>query len=597
MRLSESLGAILGRIWSDADRITRRLVLITLLLVLGASVTAGLAPLLLKAVIDVLERGDASAPQTTLLVIGYAFAHCLRRSLGELRGMFYGRADHSVQRQLSSNLFQHVMSLRLSFHLDRQTGALSQTLANGLLGYRMLLYHLLLTVLPVFVEVATMGAVLLLLDHPEFLVIISLSVLLYTLAFWNGVVRITEPARAASNAHIAANAVLTDSILNYETIKCFCAEEKVLGRFARTLKRVEDEWQKLFIRKMENGLLLATIFTLSLGTSVFVAARAVERGTMSVGEFVLVNAYILQIAQPLEMIGFAFRDIAQGLGFVEKLTELFGQKREPEVAAQSVSLPAGPLRISFAGVSYSYRPDRSILTDIDFVVVPGKTMAIVGASGSGKSTIIRLLLRLIEPTAGQIRLNDIPVSGISTDELRSAIAVVPQDIALFNDTIAYNIGFGKRNSTEAEIVRAAKVARIHDFILGLPDAYATVVGERGLKLSGGEKQRIAIARAVIRQPRVFVFDEATASVDSRTERTMLYNLAKLVRTATTVVIAHRLSTIANADEIMVLDRGKAVERGTHAGLLHRRGTYAAMWQAQFMQQQQTDEHLSVMSRP
>jgi ATP-binding cassette subfamily B protein len=424
-----------------------------------------------------------------------------------------------------------------------------------------------------------------------FLGIIGGSVLLYIVSFWVGVARIGGPARAVSNACIDANSVLTDSILNYETVKYFCAEGNVHGRFGAALAKVEDQWAKLFSRKMENGFVLATIFTLSLGISICFATREVQLGKMSVGDFVLVHAYILRISLPLEMIGFAFRDIAQGIGFIEKLAELFGQKQEVDVIGDRASLPTGAPKLSFERVSYSYQPDRRILKSINFVVPSGKTVAIVGASGSGKSSLIRLLVRLLDPTEGQIRLNDVPLSNIPVAALRSAIAVVPQDIALFNDSIAYNIGFGKHDSTETDIVRAAKVAHIHDFIAGLPDGYATLVGERGLKLSGGERQRIAIARAAIKEPKIFVFDEATASLDSNAEQAILYNLIKRTTTATTLIIAHRLSTIAHADEIVVLAQGRVVDRGNHAELLQRHGTYAAMWHAQHAHQGQPEGRL------
>ncbi len=495
--------------------------------------------------------------------------------------MYFGRAEQRMQRQLSDRLFQHVMSLPLRFHLDRKTGALNQTLTNGLIGYRLVLQHLTLTVLPVVVELGTMTAVLLLLDNAVFLAIIGASVLFYVIAFWDGVARIRRPARAASNAHIDANAVLTDSILNYETVKYFGAEPKIQGRFVKALAKTENHWSSLFRRKMENGLAVAGIFALSLGTSVCVAAYEVQRGNMSVGEFVLVNTYVIQLARPLEMIGFAFRGIAEGMAFVEKMTELINQKAETDLADGPGSFPASPPPdLIFERVSYAYRSDRLVLDDVNFVVPSGETVAIVGTSGSGKSSLVRLLMRLDEPAAGAILLNGVPLAKIPLTVLRDAIAVVPQDIALFNDTIAYNIGFGSKNGTKADIVSAAKIAHIHDFVIGLPDGYETKVGERGLKLSGGEKQRIAIARAVIKKPSIFVFDEATSSLDSNAERTILRDLIRIAKTTTTVIIAHRLSTVMHANEIVVMRHGRVAEHGTHRDLLRRDGQYAEMWYAQ-----------------
>jgi ATP-binding cassette subfamily B protein len=569
-------------LWSEADELAKRFVIITLFLVLSSSVVAGLAPLLLKSTVDRLEQTGTHTAYVAsfFLIAAYAFSLWLSRSLGHFRDMFYGRADQRVRRRLSQKLFQHVMSLPLRFHFDRQTGAISQTLINGLIGYRMVLLHLMRTVLPVAVELGTMAAIFLVIDHPVFLLIISVSVLFYTLAFWAGVTRIRRPARAASSASIDVNAVLTDSLLNYETVKCFGAETQVYGRFDYTLVKTEEQWDKLYRRKMENSLMVAAIFAMSLCLSAYVAAREVQQGTMSVGEFVLVNASMLQIAQPLEMIGFAFRDIVEGIASIEKMSDLLGQRRELDIIDRGSFLIADPPDLAFECVSYSYHPDRYVLKDVRFVVPSGKTVAIVGVSGSGKSSLVRLLVRLVEPNKGRICLNGVPLSDIPISALRNAVAVVPQDIALFNDSIAYNIGFGKQDSTEAEIVMAAKAAHIHDFISGLPEGYQTEVGERGLKLSGGEKQRIAIARAVIKKPKIFVFDEATSSLDSKTERAILHDLIRIARRTTTLIIAHRLSTVVHAAQIVVLDQGSVIERGTHAELLRRSGAYSAMWRVQ-----------------
>lgn len=579
---SPAFQPVLELLLCAVDRLAKRLLVLTLLLVLASSVLTGVAPLLLKSVIDGLEPDDGGTFQLILiyLIAAYIFVHWLSKSLGELRGMSYGWADQRVQRRLSDVLFRHVMSLPLHFHLDRKTGALNQTLTNGLVGYRMVLHHIMLTVLPVVIELGTMGAVLVLLDQAVFLVIIGISVLLYTLAFWVGVKRIGSPSRAASNANIEANAVLTDSILNYETVKCFDAEAQIYGRFDEALIRSESEWKQLYERKLESGLIVAAIFALTLGVSLYVAALEVQVGRMSVGEFVLVNAYIFQIMRPVEMIGFAFRDIAQGLAFVEKMSELYSQSREIDVVGSRTILPAGSPKLVFDQVSYSYHSDHQVLKDVSFTVPPDETVAVVGRSGSGKSSLTRLLVRLIEPNKGQIFLSGVPLSDIPRSALRNAIAMVPQDIALFNDSIAYNIGFGRQDSTEADIVRAAKVAHVHEFIVGLPDGYKTKVGERGLRLSGGQKQRIAIARAAIKKPKIFVFDEATSSLDSKTERAILHNLVKTAETATTLVIAHRLSTIIHANKIIVLDNGQVVECGTHSELLSLGNKYATMWEAQ-----------------
>jgi ABC-type transport system involved in Fe-S cluster assembly fused permease/ATPase subunit len=572
----------LQHMWSVSDRSAKRLIAVTLSLTLASAIVVALSPTLLQLLVDTLARGRAApfsiAP--AYLALAYASAHWLSRSLKESRGLFLGRADQRVYRLLSDRFFRHIMSLSLPFHLNRKTGALSQTLTNGLVGYSLLLHHLINSILPVLIELATMGAVLALLGHSLFLAIAAISVGLYAIAFWMAALRIRDPAREASGAHIAAGALFTDSILNYETVKYFNGESLVHGRFIAALTSSEDRWTRLYRRKAENGVVVATIFAGSLGLSVYVAARAVQHGTMSLGEFVLVNAYMIQLTRPLEMLGFAFRDIVQGVAFIERMSELLVMESPADLSGDHRFVSFDRKEFEFDNISFAYDANRRVLHNVSFVVPSGKTLAIVGPSGSGKSSIIRLLLRMWEPDKGQILLGGVPLPNISVSALRDAIAVVPQDTTLFNDSIAYNIGFGRRGSTREEIVEAATVAGIHESILRLPDGYDTVVGERGLRLSGGEKQRVAIARAVIKQPNMFVFDEATSSLDSKTERAILKSLAAVSENTTTLIVAHRLSTVVHADEIAVLDDGCIVGRGTHDMLMRQGGVYEAMWRAQ-----------------
>jgi ATP-binding cassette subfamily B protein len=567
----------------EANSSLKALMGLALFFVLISSAIAALLPVLLKLIVDCL-----TAPRTLgsaylsvgLLVAGYAGSHWLARLLGELRALAIGRADQRLHRRLSLRLFKHVMALPLRFHLDRKTGALSQTLTNGLLGYRILVQHLVLTVLPVMVELAVMSAVLVALGQPIFLGIIGASLVCYTTAFSVGAVRLTSPARSVSTAHIDANALLTDSIINYETIKSFCAEPHMHQRMEDAFAQTETHWARFFSRKALNGVLVGTIFALSLGTSVYIAARSVEQGHMSIGDFVLVNAYMLQIFRPMEMLGFAFRDISQGMAFIEKMIDVFRQAPERALRAGGRSLPPGPGELVFDAVSFSYSQERPILQDVSFTVPARATVALVGASGSGKSSLIRLLMRFWEPDSGRILIDGVPITQTLASNLRRAIAVVPQDTVLFNDTIAYNIAVGRADSSVVEVMEAARVANIHDFIVARPEGYETQVGERGLKLSGGEKQRIAIARAALRNPRIFVFDEATSSLDSKTERRILRNLSEVSQGTTTLVIAHRLSTIVDADHILVLEGGRIIEQGTHWDLLQYGGAYQAMWTTQ-----------------
>lgn len=567
----------------EADNRLKALMALAALLVLMSSALAALSPILLKLIVDQLStpgKLEETYLAVGLLVVSYAGSHWLVRLLQELRLLAVGRADQRLHRRLSLRLFKHVMALPLRFHLDRKTGALSQTLTNGLLGYRILVQHLVTTVLPVILQLVMMSAVLVVLGQPVFLWIIGATLLCYAIAFSIGTVRLIKPARAVSTAHIDANALLTDSILNYETIKSFCAEPRVHQRMASAFAQTEAHWARLFSGKALNGMLVGTIFALSLGISVYLAARAVQQDRMSLGDFVLVNAYMLQIVRPMEMIGFAFRDIAQGMAFIEKMVEVFRQEPEHGTVANGTPLPPGPGELIFDHVSFSYSQDRPILRDVTFRVPAGKTIALVGASGSGKSSLIRLLVRFWEPDSGRILLDGMPISEVSASSLRDAIAVVPQDIVLFNDSISYNIAVGDTDSSVEDIIEAARLAHIHDFIVARPQGYEALVGERGLKLSGGEKQRLAIARAALKKPRIFVFDEATSSLDSRTEQQILRSIGEVSQDTTTLVIAHRLSTIVAADEILVLDSGKIVERGTHRDLLRCDGVYQRMWNVQ-----------------
>lgn len=586
MRIGPSLSAglasvreVAALIRGEIDGFIRRRLGGALVLIVAASVLTALAPVAFKLIVDGFT-GQASGASVNAvhLILLYVLSQWLARVLGEFRTLVYTQAERRMYRTLSQRLFAHVMHLPLRFHLDRQTGAVSQTLTNGLMGYQMILQQSVFTLLPVAVELATVAVVLVRLEHGTFLGIFLLALLGYAVAFAIGVARLREPARHASSAYIDANAVLTDSILNYETVKYFNAEALVRDRYDSALSRTESEWLRLFRRKTYNGLCVATIFALSLALTIGYAAYEVQRGTMTVGDFVMVNAYLLQVVRPIEMLGFAMQQLSQAFAFLEKMIELFRQPTEARESGGAAAAHSGQLE--FDDVSLSYRADRTVLRNVSFTVGPGRTLGIVGASGAGKSSLVRLLVRLFEPDGGRILLDGVAIAELSLPSLRQAIAVVPQDTVLFNDTIGYNIAFGRPGSTREEIEQAARLAHLHEFVEHLPDGYDTLVGERGVKLSGGEKQRVSIARAALKQPRIFVFDEATSSLDSRTEHEILGNLHEISRAGTTLVIAHRLSTVVHADEIIVLDHGSIVERGTHASLLHRGGRYAALWQAQ-----------------
>ena len=587
---SRSIKGRLRKLWdalhlfvSETDTRIKVHLSIALLFALIASSLTALAPVALQMLVDALSLpgGNQNHVPSILLVLAYVVSQWLARSFTELRIGAYGHAEQRLQRRLSHRMFAHVMSLPLAFHLSRRTGALNQTLINGLMGSRIVLTHFVFTLVPVIVQLATVASVLLYLNQPAYLLVIFVSVVAYGLTFAIGVAQIAGPARDASATTVDSTGLMTDAILNYETVKYSDAETLVDQRYDAALERTEGNWTKFYNRRTSNGLAVAGIFAISLAVTVSMAAQGVRDGTLSLGEFILVNTYILQIVRPLEMIGFAVRDITQGLAFVEKLLDLLqerSERRTPEFPPAKPSTKSGEL--VFDRVRFSYDRQRPLHNNLTFRCPAGQTVALVGPSGSGKSTIIRLILRLFEPNEGRVTLDDVPIANWPISDLRRAIAVVPQDTVLFNDTIAFNIAFGYADKPQQDIERAARLANIHEFISSLPDGYETVVGERGMKLSGGEKQRIAIARAVLKQPRIFVFDEATSSLDTRTERAILANLRDVSRNVTTLFVAHRLSTIVHADKILVIENGQIVEHGSHGILLERGGRYAEMWRAQ-----------------
>jgi ATP-binding cassette subfamily B protein len=569
-----------GIVWGDADRFVRRRLAAVLLLVITASVLTALGPLALKWLVDGFTGqalGRSVSP--SILVGAYVLSQFLARAVGEVRGFVYARAERRMFRVLSGRLFAHILRLPLRFHLERKTGGISQTLENGLTGYQMILHHLVFTFLPVTAELGTIIVVLTRLAHPAFLVLFCGALVCYAAAFAYGAKTIAGSAKSASAAHVEAAAQMTDALLNVELVKCFAAEAVVQERVGRALSRTEAEWVGFYRRYAVNGVIVSTIFATFLAATTLYAVHEVEGARLTVGDFVLVTTYMLQVIRPVEALGYAMQGFSQGAAMLDKMLALFHQKSEPQQPGTAVR-HEGPGQLEFENVTLSYVPNRAALQGVSFKVPAGKTVGIVGASGSGKSTLVRLVVRLLEPDSGRILLDGVPISALSLSTLRQSIAVVPQDSVLFNDSVGDNIALGKADCTQEDIEHAASRAHLHEFVASLPDAYDTNVGERGLKLSGGERQRLAIARAAMKRPRIYIFDEATSALDSATELEIVRNLQEISQSTTTLVITHRLSTVVHADEIIVLETGTVVERGTHASLLRQHGRYAAFWVAQ-----------------
>ena len=578
-----ALRRILRLFWGEAEpRLRRRIVVTVGLLALTALVNA-LVPLLFARAIDALTPGTAVFAAPAALVLAYVTVQWLAKVLSEARWALYGPIEQRTRRRLARHALEHLHSLSLSFHLGRRTGQISRVLDQGLNGARELLFDGVFLILPLLAEVLFVAAIMLVRLDLVFAAILVVTLSLYAVALVVGSEWLRAHQRKAVAEGTVAHGKAVDSLLNYETVKYFGNEAHISERYDHSLARVE----KLTIRSLGfrslTGIVFATILALGTGLILWLALGRVTAGTMTLGELVLVNAYLVQLTRPMERLGQLYRSIKQAFVDLEQLLELLALEPEVQDRKDAIPLPPGPGAIAFEGVAFAYDPARPILKCIDLRLAPGRRLAIVGPTGAGKSTIARLLFRFHDPTRGRILIDGHDLRELTQASLRAAIAVVPQDTVLFNDTIGYNLGFGRPDATPAEIEAAARAAQLHAFIAALPDGYATLVGERGLKLSGGEKQRVALARAILKRPRILILDEATSALDSATEQDVQTALRALPHPVTTLVVAHRLATIVDADEILVLDQGRIVERGTHERLLARGGLYADLWRRQSME--------------
>jgi len=545
-----------------------------------------------KAAIDRMSLGtDAAAGAAGLiiaLVVAYAGARFAGVFFDNVRNAIFERVGQDAARRLAENVFRHVHELSLRFHLERRTGALTKIVERGTKSIDMMLYFLLFNVAPTIVELAVI-CVIFGVKFGSGLVVATLVMVVVYIAFTRAVTEWRTKLRREMN-DIDNNAIAraVDSLLNYETVKYFTAEEREARRYGSAMRAYADSAVKNETSLAWLNVGQALITNLMMAGAMGYTVWGWAQGQFTTGDVVLVNTLLAQLFRPLDMLGFVYRNIRQGLIDMEQMFRLIDTPAEVADTPGAPDLHVRGGHVRFQGVFFSYDPERAILHGVDIDVPPGKTVAVVGPSGAGKSTLSRLLFRFYEPTSGRVTIDGQDIAGVTQASLRAAIGIVPQDSVLFNDTVGYNIGYGRGGSSQTEIEEAARGAAIHDFIESLPDGYEAKVGERGLKLSGGEKQRVAIARTLLKNPPILILDEATSALDSRTEAAIQATLGDIARRQTTIVIAHRLSTVVDADEIVVLDEGRVRERGTHLGLLAERGLYAEMWTRQLSEQEREE---------
>jgi ATP-binding cassette subfamily B protein len=581
----QTIRSLLPYLWpkdSLGARVRVSVAFVFLLIAKGATV---MVPLVFSRAVDALAPqmgGVLAVPMA--LIVGYGLLRIAASGFGEMRDAVFAAVQQRTVRRVALQTFRHLHRLSLRFHLDRQTGGLSRAIDRGTAGIEAVLRLAVFNVVPTLVEVVLVTGILWRLFDWRYAALTLVAVscyLTFTFTFTGWRVRIRRTMNLADSE---AKTKAIDSLINYETVKYFGNERHEAARFDEALARYESAATRNQVSLNVLNLGQAIIISVALALIMLMAAVQVRAGTLTVGRFVLVNTYLMQLYVPLNMLGFVYREIKQGLVDMEQMFRLM--RVDAEVAdrpgAKPLVAPAG--EVEFDNVQFGYRPDRLILRGVSFRVPPGGSVAIVGPTGAGKSTISRLLFRFYDVTGGRVLIDGRDVRDITQDSLRAAMGVVPQDTVLFNDTIRYNIAYGRPGASEAEIEHAAKLAQVHDFVLRLPDGYDTRVGERGLKLSGGEKQRVAIARSILKNPRILILDEATSALDTRTEQDIQDALRTAARHRTTLSIAHRLSTVVDADQILVLVDGRVMERGTHAELVALGGTYAQMWALQAEQQ-------------
>lgn len=572
----KTLKTLLPFLWQYRGRVLLSLSFLVLAKVANVGV-----PLVLKHIVDALDITAHQALTLPLaLLLGYGALRLVSSMFNELRDAVFAKVRHGAMRSISVRVLEHLHSLALRYHLERKTGGVSRDIERGTRSVSSLLNYMVFSIIPTLVEVTLIAGILLANYDPWFAVITLIAVAAYiTFTFmitnWRMKFRVTMNAMDSK-----ANAQAIDSLLNYETVKYFGNEAYELQRYDESLSKWESaaisSQTSLSALNVGQGLIIATGVTVMM----VLASNGVVEGSLSLGDLVLVNAFLLQMFIPLNFLGVVYSQLKHALSDMQLMFDLLHQVPEIKDTSGAKKLAVGSGEVRFQNVTFAYDPERTILRHVDFTIPPGHKVAVVGPSGAGKSTLARLLMRFYDVSSGTISINGQDIRSVTQQSLRSAVGVVPQDTVLFNDTLYYNIAYARTSASREEVMQAAQLANIHKFVMSLPRSYDTVVGERGLKLSGGEKQRVAIARAILKNPKILVFDEATSSLDSESEQTILEALRKVAANHTTLVIAHRLSTVIDADHILVMDQGRIVEQGSHQLLLAQNGMYARLWTIQ-----------------
>jgi len=594
-RPADAHGASDSRVWQTLCRLAPYLlqykwrVILALSCLIAAKLTNVAVPIVFKSMIDTLTSSQLAITLPILLLTLYGALRFSTSLFTELREIIFARVTQRAVRRISLEVFRHLHALSLRFHLERQTGGVSRDIERGSRSIASLINYTLYSILPTLVEMSLVLGILFVKYDIGFVLITVVSLTAYVIFTINVSNWRIGLRRQLNSADSAANTQAIDSLLNYETVKYFNNEEYEAQRYDVHMRQWEEAATKSQTSLSWLNLGQQIIIALGVTAMMWRAAAGVVDGRMTIGDLVLVNAFLIQLYMPLSFLGVVYREIRQSLTDIERLFDLLAVHREIADAPDAIEFHSASIAVCFESVDFSYEPNRQILFGVNFNIPVGHTVAVVGESGSGKSTLARLLYRFYDINEGRITINGKELRQLKQTSLRAAIAIVPQDTVLFNDSIYYNIQYGHPEASRAEVLAAAQAAQLTEFIERLPDGYETRVGERGLKLSGGEKQRVAIARALLKNPPLLIFDEATSALDSRTEKAIQASLEDAARGRTTLVIAHRLSTVMSADQILVMDNGRIIERGSHSRLIEQNGRYAQMWALQ----QQEEELASI----